>query len=364
MMVAASHKYPLPKGAIYTPILIAKIIAESLTKKGHQVTFFAPEGSRLKVSKIITGGLKPLQDKSDHPILSDSNIRNKDQEKISTLFDQYLLSLLYEEAMKGKFDILHIHPIDRALPLARITKTPTCYTLHDPIFLWRKDIFQIYKSPQQYYVSISNAQRKPAPDLNWAGTIYNGIELEKFPFVGTPKNHLLFLGRILVRKGPGIAVQVAIRDRKKLIIVGSPSTGKYWDAQIKPYLNRNIRYVGNISYEKTHRYYGQAKALLCPIQWEEPFGLVMIEAMACGTPVIAFGRGSVPEIIKDGITGFICKPNNLNSMVKAVKKIYQMPETEYKKMRYNCRKHVEENFTIEKMVDDYEKVYYKILKKN
>ncbi|MGB2762611.1 MAG: glycosyltransferase, partial [Minisyncoccales bacterium] len=104
-----------------------------------------------------------------------------------------------------------------------------------------------------------------------------------------------------------------------------------------------------------------AKLLLLPIQWEEPFGLVMIEAMACGTPVIAFRRGSVPEIIKDGVTGFICKPNDLNLMIKTVKKIYQMPEAEYKKMRHNCRRHVEKNFSVEKMVDNYEKVYYKIL---
>lgn len=353
-MVAANHSYPLPKGAIYAPMLIAKIIAEGLTKKGHQVTFFTPEGSRLKVSKIISGGLKPLQGEGDHPILSGPNIRSKEQEKIFSLFDQYLLSLVYKEAMKGKFDILHIHPVDRALPFARITKTPTCYTLHDPIFLWRRDIFRIYKSPQQYYVSISNAQRKPAPDLNWAGTIYNGLELEKFPFVGKSENHLLFLGRMLARKGPGIAVQAAIRAKEKLIIAGSPSTGKYWDAKIKPYLDKNIRYVGNISYEKTHRYYGRAKVLLCPIQWEEPFGLTFIEAMACGTPVIAFDYGSAKEVIKDGKTGFVVK--NLREMVKAIKKINQIDRRE-------CRAWVEDNFTMEKMIDNYERVFLKILKK-
>lgn len=354
IMVAANYSYPLPKGVIYAPMLIAQIVAEGLTKKGHKVTFFTPEGSRLKVNKIITGGLRPLLGKRDHPILSVSDIRSKEEEKIFTLFDQYLLSLLYEETTKGKFDILHIHPVDRALPFARISKIPTVYTLHDPIFLWRRDIFRIYKTPQQYYVSISNAQRKPSPDLNWAETVYNGIELKKFPFSNKTKDHFLFLGRILARKGPSIAIRAALRAKEKLLIAGSPSTGKYWDTQVKPYLDKKIRYIGNISYEKTHRYYGRAKALLCPIQWEEPFGLTFIEAMACGTPVIAFDHGSAREVIKDGKTGFVVK--NLREMVKAMKKINQIDRRE-------CRRWVEENFTMEKMVDNYERLFFKILKK-
>ncbi len=352
-MVCANYSYPLPKGAIYAPMIVARIVAEGLTKRGHKVTFFTPKGSKLRVSKIITGGLKPLQGKHDNPILSGPNVRGKEQEKIFSLFEQYLLSLLYEEAIKGKFDLIHVHPADRALPLARISKTPTVYTLHDPIYPWKRDIFRLYKSPQQYYISISNAQRKPAPDLNWAGTIYNGLDLKLFPFSNNPKNHLLFLGRILSRKGPGIAIQTAIKAKEKLIIAGSPSTGKYWDAKIKPYLNKDIKYIGNVSYEKTYRYYGRAKALLCPIQWEEPFGLTFIEAMACGTPVIAFDRGSVREIIKNGKTGFIVK--NLREMVQAIKKIGQIDRKE-------CRKWVEENFTVEKMVDGYEKLFLKILR--
>lgn len=353
-MVCANYSYPLHKGRIYAPMIVAKIVAEGLTKKGHKVTFFAPEGSRLKVSKIITGGLNPLQGKRDHPILSGFNIRRKEQEKIFNLFEQYLLSLLYEEARKGKFDIIHVHPVDRALPFARIFKTPTIYTLHDPIYPWRRDILRLYKSPQQYYISISNAQRKPAPDLNWAGTVYNGLDLKKFPFSNRPGGRLLFLGRILAKKGPDIAVQAAIRAKEKLIIAGSPSTGKYWDAQIKPYLDKNIRYVGNISYGKTYRYYGRAKALLCPIRWEEPFGLTFIEAMACGTPVIAFDHGSAREVIKDGKTGFVVE--GLKGMVEAIKNIDQIDRGE-------CRKWVKENFIMEKMVDNYERIFFKILKK-
>lgn len=352
-MVAANYSYPLAKGVIYAPMVIAQIVAEGLTKKGHKVTFFAPEGSRLKVSKVVTGGLPPLWGKNGHPILFDLHIRGKEREKIFNLFDQYLLSLLYGEVMKGKFDIIHIHPVDRALPFARAFKTPTVYTLHDPIYPWKIDIFQLYKTPQQYYISISNAQRKPAPDLNWAGTVYNGLDLKKFPFSKKPENHLLFLGRILERKGADIAIQAAIPTKEKLIIAGSPSTGKYWDTKIKPYLNKNIQYAGNIPYEETYKYYGRAKALLCPIRWEEPFGLTFIEAMACGTPVIVFDRGSAREVIKDGKTGFIVK--DLRGMVQAIKKIDQIDREE-------CRKWVKERFTMEKMVENYEEIFYKILK--
>lgn len=353
-MVTASYSYPLVKGAIYAPMVIAQIVAEGLTKKGHKVTFFAPEGSKLKVSKVVTGGMPPLCGENNHQILVDFHIHEKEREKIFNLFDQYLLSLLYEEVMKGKFDIIHIHPVDRALPFARASKVPTVYTLHDPIYPWRKDIFQLYKTPQQYYVSISNAQRKPAPDLNWAGTVYNGLDLKKFPFSKKPENHLLFLGRILARKGADLAVQAAILAKEKLIIAGSPSTGRYWDTKIKPYLNKNIQYADNIPYEETYKYYGRAKALLCPIQWEEPFGLTFIEAMACGTPVIVFDRGSAREVIKDGKTGFIVK--NLRGMVQAIKKIDQIDREE-------CRKWVKERFTMEKMIDGYEEIFYKILKR-
>jgi len=125
---------------------------------------------------------------------------------------------------------------------------------------------------------------------------------------------------------------------------------------------RQIKFIGEIGLKEKDEFLRNAKGLLVPLQWEEPFGLFMTEAMACGTPVIAFNRGSVPEIIKDGKTGFICKPNDLNSMAKAIKRVYQMPEKDYLKMRRLCRQHVEKNFTAERMVSEYEKVYEKILK--
>lgn len=349
-MITGHYTCPPPKGVIYAPMLIVKAIVEGLTKKWHKVFFFGPEGSNLKVTKIISDGLKPLLGKREHRILRDPKI---DQAKVANLWDQYLISLIYRQALKGEIDLIHIHPVDRALPFGlAFQKIPVIYTLHDPIYPWRAEIFRMFQTKNQYYISISDAQRKPAPDLNWAGTIYNGLDLKEFPFSEKPKNQLLFLGRILPTKGADLAIKAALRMGEKLIIAGAPKEGEYWEKKIKPYLGKNIKYVGNIPYEKTYKYYGEAKATLCPIQWEEPFGLTFIESMACGTPVIAFDRGSAREVIQDGKTGFVVK--NVEEMIKAIKNIDKID-------RDNCRKWVEKKFTVEKMVSDYEKVFYKIL---
>jgi len=357
-MITGHYTCPPPKGVIYAPMVILKAVAEGLTKKEHKVYFFGPEKSKLKVTKIISGGLKSLFGPKKHKILEDPLI---DQPKVANLWDQYLISLIYKEAQKEKIDLIHIHPVDRALPFGLAIKNiPVVYTLHDPIYPWRAEIFRMFQTKNQYFISLSNAQRKPSPDLNWLATIYNGLDLKKFPFSKKPKNHCLFLGRLLPTKGVKEAIIAAKIAKENLIIAGVPSEGEYWEKEIKPYLGLhpptapNIQYVGNIPYEKTYQYYGQAKVTLCPIQWEEPFGLTFIESMACGTPVIAFDRGSAREVIKDGKTGFVVK--NISEMIKAIKKINQIK-------RENCRKWVEENFTIERMVNDYEKVFYRIIQR-
>lgn len=366
MMITGRYTIPSPKEIIYAPMFIAKAVAEGLTKKGHKVYFFAPRGSKLKVTKIITGNLKPLHGisrKKDLKILSGKYVGPVERLKIYTLWDEFFVSIMYKTAIRENFDILHIHPVDRALPLAMVVqKIPVVYTLHDPIYPWRAEVFKIFSSKNQYFVSISNAQRKPAPKLNYAATVYNGIDLRLFPFSAKTKDHLLFLGRLLPKKGPDIAIQAAIKAKEKLLIAGTPASGEYWHKKIKPYLGKNIKYIGNIPYKKTYKYYGQAKALLCPIQWEEPFGLTFTEAMACGTPVITFKRGSAPEVIKNKKTGFVVDPFlkngkvNLKGFVEAIKQVDKIK-------REDCRKWVEEKFSLEKMVDDYEKVFFEIVNK-
>lgn len=354
-MVSARFFTPPPKGAIFAPMFIAKEISEGLTRRGHEVTFFAPEGSDLKVTKIVSGGLKPLYSSpnKEPEIFRDPSVRRKEKIVIANLWDQYLLSSLYKENLKKKFDIIHIHlKAEFALPLSHLSETPTIFTFHDPVYPWRAKILKLFQTKNQYFISISDVQRKPAPGLNWIATIYNGLKLEDFPFLEEPKDHCLFLGRLLPTKGVYEAILAAKRAKKRLLIIGTKDSKKYWETKIKPYLGKNIKYLGVVPYEKTYQYYGQAKVSLMPIQWEEPFGLTFIESMACGTPVIVFDRGSAREVVRDGKTGFVVK--NIDEAVRAIKKIDQIDRRE-------CRKWVEENFSVEKMVDNYEKVYRKIL---
>jgi glycosyltransferase involved in cell wall biosynthesis len=326
-------------------------ITNGLVKKGHKISFFGPKGSKSKKFKIYESDFQPLYKEK---------IRNyheiNEKGKFSYLFEQYLICSILKKYSKEHFDIIHVHPADRALPFGYLfPKIPFVYTLHDPVSPWRKKIYRLYKTKNQYFVSISKAQQKPAPDLNWVGTVYNGIRLKAFPFNPKPKNYLLFIGRIFEKKGTDTAIKIALKTKQDLIIAGGPDKGAFWEKKIKPYLKRkNIKYAGCVPYEKTYKYYGGAKAVLCPIKWNEPFGLTFVEAMACGTPVIAFDKGSAKEVVKDGKTGFVVK--NIKGAIEAVEKIDRID-------RKDCRKRVEDNFSVDKMADGYEKVYYDILRK-
>jgi glycosyltransferase involved in cell wall biosynthesis len=349
-MVSAHFTVPPPEGIVYAPMDIAVDVADGLTKRGHSVDFYAPRGSKLSSARIADVGLEAL--KQDGAILKGPNVGAAEQAKIFNLWDQYLIAKMFEAAESGAYDLLYIHPVDRALPLALShPDLPVVYTLHDPIYPWRAEVFRMFQSPNQYYISISDAQRLPAPDLQYAATIYNGIRLDSFPFSSTHDNYLLFVGRLHPEKGVAEAVDVARRSGENLVIIGPPVTGEYWENLVAPYLGEKIKYIGYVPREELAKYYSRAKAVLVPIRWEEPFGLVMIESMACGTPVIAFRRGSVPEVVVQGKTGFIVE--TIDEMAQATGEVEKIN-------RAACRKHVEEKFSVEKMVGDYEKVFLKI----
>jgi len=354
-MVTGHFPTPPPEGIVYAPMDIAVEVSEGLTKKGHLVDFFGPEGTKVNVNKNISAGLKPLNQPGADKITKGPNVGAAESNKIFNLWDQYLIAKMFQAAQNGEYDLLHVHPADRALPLALANpKIPIFYTLHDPIYPWRAQIFSMFASPNQYYVSISDAQRKPAPNLNYAATIYNGVDLNTFSYSADHDDYLLFLGRIQPEKGVAEAIQVAQKTGDKLFIIGPPVTGAYWDKKIAPFLNDKIKYLGFVPRDQIFKYYQRAKATLVPIQWEEPFGLVLTESMACGTPVVAFDRGSVPEIVIDGQNGFIIKNNDIEAMAEAVKKIGSIN-------RADCRAHVEKNFSIERMVERYEEMFLKIL---
>ncbi|MBI4022107.1 MAG: glycosyltransferase family 4 protein [Candidatus Andersenbacteria bacterium] len=354
-VVTGSLTTPQPPGIIYAPIDLAVALTIGLTERGHTVTYFAPEGSSIPAGQLETGGLPPLK-QSPHtlPILRTVTQAGR-LERIDQAWTQALIAHMLRRAEDGEYDLVHIHPIASGMPLALShPRVPVVYTLHDPISPWRKLLYTQFSSANQWLVSISQAQRAPAPDLPYAATIYNGVDTSLFPFSAAPGDYLLFVGRMQPNKGVIEAIQVARLSRQRLILIGTvgPEWQNFWRQQVAPSLNDQITYTGFVTRSQLYQYYQRAKALLMPIQWEEPFGLVMTEAMACGTPVIALRRGSVPEVLIDGQTGFIV--DTINEMASAVEKIDAIKRTA-------CRQHVEQHFSLAHMVAAYEKVYYQVL---
>ncbi|MGH7196998.1 MAG: glycosyltransferase family 4 protein [Candidatus Saccharimonadales bacterium] len=356
MMVRGYLTVPRPADMIYAPLDLAVAIAEGLVGRGHKVDFFAPLGSGPIGVPIESCNLRPLaRDQQEFRALIED--LEKMNHYVPGLWDRYMVDEMFKRAHAGEYDLLHFHHAEAALPHAMgNTQVPVAYTLHDPIYGWYKELFELYESPNQRYISISNNQRRDAPDLNYAGTVYNSTNTDLWPFGEEAEDYLLIAGRIVPEKGIKEAIQVAQATDHRLLIIGPvyPDNQGYFDQYIKPYLNDKILYLGYMEQEQLACYYKKAKAFLMPIQWEEPFGLTMIEAMACGTPVIALRRGAVQEVVADGKTGFVV--DSITEMIEAVQKIDTIN-------RADCREHVLQNFSLEKMVDAYEATFEKILSK-
>lgn len=328
--------------------LVVSNITEELVKRGHQVVLFATGDSKTKAK---------LQAIYPHALYrSGIPWDNK-------LFDILEVAKAVELAEKEKFDIIHNHVLYMGLTFSRISKVPMIHSIHGNLHLkqagaGKRDIALAFRNAN--YVSISNTQRKGARELNYVATVYNGIDLKLFDFNPKPRGkYLAFLGRIVDKKGPIEAIKVAKKTGLKLKIAAKVDKvdEEFHNSKIKPLIDgKQIQFIGEVDSIGRNKLLKDAICLLNPIKWEEPFGLVVPEANACGTPVVAFARGGVTETIDDGVNGFLIKPGDIEGMVKAVRNIDKID-------RATCRKHVEENFTVKRMVDGYEKVYKKIIKK-
>jgi len=325
-------------------IMINKIINE-LLNRGHEVTLFASGNSKTKAR------LRSVFPKSLFEMKVDWYHRSQNLINAANAF-----FILYE------FDVIHNHAGDNGLLFSQITKTPVLTTLHnvlpDPKQKNSDEYITFdYYSKKTNFASISFNQRTHTDiKFNYLDTIYNGININDFTFNPKPENYLVWLGRIHYGKGLWNAINAAKISKEKLIIAGNITceTDEKYFQSVQPMIDgKQIKYIGEVDSKEKDDLLRNAKAVLFPTIWEEPFGLVMIEAMACGTPVIGFDKGSVSEVIKDGKTGFVVKDDK--EMIGAIKKIDKINRAE-------CRKHVEDNFTIEKMVDGYEKVYNKAIK--
>lgn len=233
--------------------------------------------------------------------------------------------------------------------VAQCSDVPTVVTTHGPIPERTAELYEAV--PDLSLVAISDAQRRTRPDLPWIATVYNGIDVETYPFVKEKEPDLVFLGRMHPDKGVHLAIDVARAAGRRLVIAAKcaePIEETYFREEVEPRFGPDIRYVGTADADEKRALLSRAAGLLFPIQWEEPFGLVMTESLACGTPVVALRRGSVAEVIVDGESGFVC--DDLDEMVAAVGSLHEIdPEA--------CRDRVLERFDDSVMVERYEAVY-------
>mgnify|MGYP001551482190 CR=1 FL=1 len=309
---------------------IASNITEGMVKKGADVTLFATGDSITsgKLQSVCNKGYEEDRDQADDD-LACLPLRN-----------------LMEQA--DDFDLIH-NPFD-FLPLtwSKLIKTPIITTIH--VFSSQKiiPVYQKYNG-NSHYVSISNADR--SPHLKYLATVYNGLNVNEFDFTARPDDYLLYFGRIHPDKGTYEAIQIAKKSKRKLLIAGIVQDKGYYKSKIEPEFNEQIVYVGHAGPDKRKELLGKAIALLHPINFKEPFGMSVAESMLCGTPVIAFNKGSMPELIVDRQTGFL-----VNNVDEAVAMVGQLGNIN----RSYCRDWALSKFASEKMVDDYWVLYHQI----
>lgn len=274
--------------------------------------------------------------------------------KLLARYEQWgLLSDCYLDAKKGDFDLIHSHMNVMTGFFSRLEKeTPTLISIHSPIEEWMKPI--LIKHKDEKYISFSLAQRKQMPDLNWYANIYHGVDTNLFAFEEEPEDYVLFIGRLTNDKGAHVAIAAAKDAGIPLRIAGrSYGTEEYWHKMIEPHINGNsVRYLGEVSLNEKIPLIQKAKAVVFPTYYAEAFGYVLIEAMACGTPVIAFPNGSVPEIVRHGVTGFLVE--NQEEMTEALRIIDSID-------RKQVRARAEQFFSLKKMLNHYDSVYHRLV---
>lgn len=316
---------------------IVSYVTEELVRLGHDVTLFASGDSRTaaRLEAICPQALR-----------LNTGIFNRDAPMI----------MLQERAMgaAGDFDVIHSHLDFLGFPLARRNAVPVVTTLHGRLDLPELEpVFREYA--EMPLVSISDAQRIPLPQANWHATIHHGLPRDLYSFHPQSEGYLAFLGRIAPEKRPDHAIALAKRTGLPLRIAAKvdPADEQYYRREIEPLLDHPlIEFLGEISDAEKNDFVGNALALVCPYDWPEPFGLVLIEALACGTPVLAYRRGSIPEVIDHEVTGFVCE--TLTEMSEAVGRLPLID-------RRRCRSAFEERFTADRMARDYVAQYERLI---
>jgi glycosyltransferase involved in cell wall biosynthesis len=352
----APISWPIPPAGYGPWERVAYNITEELVKLGHDVTLFAAGGSTssAKVTHTVPFALETWPEaERNRRHGHDHNSGYLEGPPDNRVLEELHISTTVEQVLAGDFDVLHSHLHVHALPFGRFLKCPLVSTLHGsawarsahPMFLAHRDLA---------YVSISDAERQLLPELNYVATVYNGIRMEDFPFHEAKEDYLLFAGRLSPEKGAADAVQVALKAGRRLIMAGmiEPQYHEYYNTLIKPFVDgRHVEYVGLLSQKDLAPLYQKAAAVLFLINWCEPFGMVAVEAQASGTPLIATRFGALPEIIREGTTGFVV--DTLDDAAKAVGKLDQISPAA-------CRENAVTRFSAPAMGKGYETVYARL----
>lgn len=328
---------PVPPVGYGGTEMIVHHLAEGLIDRGHDVTLYATGDSQTRAQLVATFPRGLYFEGIHH--------------KCDVMYHE--MAQVSRALQNSKdYDLIHDHTKASGTILSDLVDIPCLTTIHNDFTLERLQWYLSY--PKHAYVSISKAQARRCPGLRYVGTVYNGIDLTGIPFQPTKGNYLLFLGRLAAVKGAHTAIELARETGHRLILAGKvdPVDAAYYE-KISPLIDGDrIRYIGEVTGRRKWELISRAKALLFPIHWEEPFGLVMIEAMACGTPVLALNRGAVPEVVIHEKTGLVFeKEVELTEGLKGIADIDPAA----------CRQHVMQNFTASAMVDGYLEVYQNLL---
>lgn len=349
----APISWPLPPTGYGPWEQVAYNLTEALVKRGHDVTLFAAGGTESDAKVVVTCphalSTWPEPERS-RETRYDPQSGLLEGPPDARALEQLHIATCMERAAKGEFDVVHSHLHIHALVFGRLIQCPLVSTLHGAA--WVRPAHPVFKAYRELpYVSLSDAERQLLPELNYVATVHNGIRVERFPLEPNKDDYLLFAGRLSPEKGPDKAIEVAKRSGRRLLMAGmiEPQHKDFYNERVKPHVDgKHVEYLGLLSQEELAPVYRKAAGVLFMINWCEPFGLVAVEAQASGTPLIATRFGALPEIIREGETGFVV--DSVEEAVRATERLPSLSPTA-------CRANVEARFSDTAMAKGYETVY-------
>ena len=322
---------------------VVGLLASGLASRGHDVTVYTVGSSRPGVKTRWV-----FEDEMFGYSLADVS-------RFLNVASTHALWAYFDVEREG-FDVVHDNTWKEGLLCGSFIHTPIVHTIHGPLDEDNRRFYSLFLGDTRvHFVTISRFQRDAFPGLNYAGVVHNAVDVSRYPYVEEKEDYFVYVGRFNMDKAPHIACRVASDLGFRLLLAGKVRESgekEYFERFVRPYLGNRIKFLGEVGEEEKKRLFARARAFLFPLQWEEPFGITMVEALACGTPVVTFHRGSTPEIVEHGRTGFVV--DTLEEFVEAVRRVDEIKP-------WACRRRAERLFSPERLVRDYEEIYRRVI---